>query len=637
MTNLRWKLITIVLVFVVFFGVGVYPMLASRYGIPTPAWLASRQLKLGLDLKGGVHLVLRVQTDDALRVQAEQEAARLQEELKTRGVQATVTPVDATSFRVDGVPPAQDQVFRQAGAQEAPNFDRSTGTNGTYTFTMRQSVAVTLREETVVQARQTIERRINELGVTEPSIAQQGDDQILVQLPGVSDVARAKEIIGSPGMLELKLVEQGPAATREDLLRTTGGTVPPDMEVLSGSADPASGPGGGSAFYMVRRVAAVTGNDLRSSRPELDENNQPAVGFTLNRNGAAAFSRITGENVGRHLAIVLDKIVQSAPRIESRIADQGRINGSVTTEEAQNLSLILRSGALPATLTYLEERTIGPSLGADSIRSGVLASVVGLLLISLFMLAYYRLSGVNAIIALVFNLVILLGMMAYVGAVMTLPGIAGFVLTMGIGVDSNVLIFERIKEELESQRGVKASINAGSAGCSDAGRHAHGVISAAFCSSSAPTDPRICRHAVLRPCLEPVHVHLRVEDPLEFELVNRKCRRCQSSHGIFKNTDFDFPLALARHFFVGPDPRRGSPSGPKASDGRRVRGRHGGDRQFEQPVSIEQVRARSTDRRGRYLVVQSAATPRCPGHDAGMQVGLNPAPRWFHANAARRR
>jgi preprotein translocase subunit SecD len=464
--SLRTKIITILVVLVVFFGLGVYPIMASRYRLPAPEWLVAHQLKLGLDLKGGVHLVLRVQTDDALRVETEQEMSRLQVELKTRGIPATALLVDATHFKVDGVPPAQEQTFRQAATQEAVNFDRGSNVNGSSTFTMRPSVAQTLREESVVQARQTIERRVNELGVTEPSIAQQGGlsglaDEILVQLPGVTDVERAKEIIGSPGMLELKLVEQGPAATKEDLLRATGGVVPPDMEVLSGAPDPANGPGGAASFYMVRRVAAVTGHDLRSSRPEVDENNQPAVGFTLNREGAAAFGRITSENVGKHLAIVMDKTVQSAPRIETRISDSGRIHGSFTQQEAQDLSLILRSGALPATLTYLEERTIGPSLGADSIRSGVLASAVGLMLISLFMLFYYRLSGVNAIIALLFNLVILLGLMAYVGAVMTLPGIAGFVLTMGIGVDSNVLIFERIKEELEAQHGVRASINAG--------------------------------------------------------------------------------------------------------------------------------------------------------------------------------
>ncbi|MCM3880685.1 MAG: protein translocase subunit SecD [Vicinamibacterales bacterium] len=461
MSNLRWKLITVVTVFAVFFGVGVYPILASYFQLPVPGWLAAHQLKLGLDLRGGVHLVLRVQTDDALRMETEQEVGRLQQELKTRNVPATVDVADATQFRVEGVPPAQDQTFRQAATQEAPNFDRSSGVNGAYTFSMKPNIVIQLREEAVVQARQTIERRVNELGVTEPSIAQQGSDQILVQLPGVSDVERAKEIIGRLGTLELKLVEQGPAASRDDLLRATGGAVPADMEVVSGGADPSAGPAAGAAFYLVRRVAVVTGNDVRSARVELDQNSAPAVGFTLSRNGAAAFGRATGENVGRHLAIVLDKSVQSAPRIDSRINDQGQIHGQFTQQEAQDLVMILRSGALPATLTYLEERTIGPSLGADSIRSGVLASAVGLMLITLFMLVYYKLSGVNAVIALVFNLVILLGLMAYIGAVMTLPGIAGFVLTMGIGVDSNVLIFERIKEELEAQRGVRASINAG--------------------------------------------------------------------------------------------------------------------------------------------------------------------------------
>jgi preprotein translocase subunit SecD len=458
MSNLRWKLITIAIVFVVFFGVGVYPILAVRYNLPAPQWLLDKQLKLGLDLKGGVHLVMRVQVEDALRVKTEQDSGRLQEELKRRGVPATVTIVDVTTFRVEGVPPAQEPAFRQAAEQEAVDFDRSPGTGGSHTFRMRPNIAQRLREEAVVQARQTIERRVNELGVTEPSIAQQGADQILVQLPGVSDIDRAKQVIGSPGMLELKLVEQGPAASREDVLRASGGVVPSGMEVLTGPGDAATG---GPAYYLVRRVAAVTGQDLRSARVQLDENNMPAVGFTLNSSGASSFARVTGENIGRFLAIVLDKSVQSAPRINGRIAADGQIAGGFTQEEAQDLALILRSGALPATLTYLQEQTIGPTLGADSIRSGVIASVAGLLLISAFMLIYYKLSGVNAIVALVFNLVILLGLMAYVGAVMTLPGIAGFVLTMGMGVDSNVLIFERIKEELEAQRGVRAAINAG--------------------------------------------------------------------------------------------------------------------------------------------------------------------------------
>jgi preprotein translocase subunit SecD len=459
MQNLRWKVITILVVLVVFTAVGVYPIVAGHYGVRSPAWLMDRQLKLGLDLKGGVHLVLRVQTDDALRVETESEMERLREELTKRAIPFTsITAPDPTHFRVEGVPPAQDAAFRQAASEVQTNFDRGSSQNGTYTFTMKPNVQVNLRDESVVQARQTIERRVNELGVTEPSIAQQGEsgDQILVQLPGVTDVERAKGIIGSPGRLELRIVEQGPAATREALLQN--GQVPQGMDILPGASTTGDT---GTSYYLLRKAAAVTGRELRSARPTIDENNRPAVSFTLNNEGATKFSKVTSENIGRLLAIVLDGRVQSAATIESRIGAEGRITGSFTQEEVQNLSLILRSGALPATLNYLSEQTIGPTLGADSIRSGVTASVVGLLLVVSFMLVYYKLSGVNAVVALVFNLIILLGLMAYIGAVMTLPGIAGFVLTMGIGVDSNVLIFERIKEELEAQRGVRASINAG--------------------------------------------------------------------------------------------------------------------------------------------------------------------------------
>jgi preprotein translocase subunit SecD len=461
MTNLRWKLLTIIVVTVIFSAVGVYPIVANRYGITQPKWLTDKMIKLGLDLKGGVHLVLRVQTDDALRIESEAEMERLRQTLQTAGVSVTgISLVDPTSFKVEGIKPDQDGAFRNAANEVSTNFERDSGVNGTYTFAMKPNVQVSLREEAVTQARQTIERRVNELGVAEPSIAQQGtnNDQILVQLPGVTDVNRAKEIIRSTGLLELKIVEQGPSASKETLV--VNGQVPDGMEVVPGAGGTGD-PAGGTLYYLVRKAAAVTGRDLRSARPSLDENNRPAVSFTLNSEGAARFGKVTGENIGRDLAIILDGRVQSAPRIDGRITSDGRISGSFTQEEVANLSLILRSGSLPATLTYLEEQTIGPSLGADSIRAGVLASVVGLLLVMVFMLVYYKLSGVNAVVALILNLIILLGLMAYAGSVMTLPGIAGFVLTMGIGVDSNVLIFERIKEELDAQRGVRASINAG--------------------------------------------------------------------------------------------------------------------------------------------------------------------------------
>jgi preprotein translocase subunit SecD len=457
MANIRWKLITIIIVFVVFAGVGVYPILAARKGIQSPSWLMDKQLKLGLDLKGGVHLVLRVQTDDALRLETDTETERLREELTKRNIPFTnlVSP-DPTHFRVEGIPPAQGAAFRAAANEVSANFDLGPGTNGTYIFTMKPNVALTLRDEAVVQARETLERRVNDLGVTEPSISQQGTDQILVQLPGVTDVERAKAIMGSPGLLELKIVERQ-ASTREELL--VNGQVPAGMEIVPGAG--ATGNGATTTYYLVRKVAAVTGRDLRNARPSLDENNQPAVSFTLSNEGGRKFGNVTGENIGRQLAIILDGRVQSAPSINGRITTDGRITGSFTNEEVNNLSLILRSGALPAKLDYLEERTIGPSLGADSIRSGATASAVGLLLIVVFMLIYYKFSGINAVVALIFNLVILLGLMAYIGAVMTLPGIAGFVLTMGIGVDSNVLIFERIKEEMEAGRSARQSMNAG--------------------------------------------------------------------------------------------------------------------------------------------------------------------------------
>jgi preprotein translocase subunit SecD len=461
MANLRWKLITIVAVFIIFFAVGVYPILASNYGLPAPAWLLSRQLKLGLDLRGGVHLVLRVNTDDALRIQTEGEMERLRERLRTTGIQTSnMTVIGPAEFRVEGLQAGQEAAFREAATDVEVNYDRASGTGGTYTFTMKPNVQVTLRDQSVVQARETIERRVNELGVTEPSIAQQGagGDQIMVQLPGVTDVNKAKEIIRSTGLLELKIVEQGPSGSREALM--VNGQVPVGMEILPGASG-IPGEAGTTVYYLVRRAAAVSGTDLRSARPSLDQNGRPAVSFSLNTEGARKFGAVTGQNVGRALAIILDGRVQSAPTINARITSEGIIENMGSQEEVANLSVILNSGALPATMTYLEERTVGPSLGADSIRAGVTASLAGLLLIVVFMLVYYKLSGVNAVIALVFNLVILLGLMAYMGAVMTLPGIAGFILTIGLGVDSNVLIFERIKEELEAQRGVRPSINAG--------------------------------------------------------------------------------------------------------------------------------------------------------------------------------
>jgi len=456
--NLSWRILTIIVVLIVFTMVGVYPIAASFYKWPMPEWLAAKQLKLGLDLKGGVHLELRVLTDTALKAETEAQAERTREALATAGVNVTgVTAVNNVQFRVDGVPSAQSQTFLQTVADAESTFDRGSGTNGSYTFTMKPNLQKSFREESVRQARTTIERRVNELGVSEPSIAQQGNgEQILVQLPGVTDVERAKGIISSTGLLKLTLVDQGPFATREQGLQTFNNVVPPDIDLLPFRGEA----GAGTVYYAVKKAAAVTGRDLRSAQEGLDEYNRPAVRFTLKQDAALRFGNFTQANIDRPMAIVLDDRVMSVATIKGRITDNGQITG-VSRQEMQDTVITLKSGALPASMEYIQEQTIGPSLGADAIRAGVTASVVGLLLVVAFMLFYYKLSGVNAVVALIFNLVILLGLMAYIGAVMTLPGIAGFVLTMGIGVDSNVLIFERIKEELEQGRPVRIALNAG--------------------------------------------------------------------------------------------------------------------------------------------------------------------------------
>jgi len=447
--NLPWRLLAIAAV-VVLGAWMIYPL--------------DKKVQLGLDLKGGVHLVLRVQTDEALRVESETSMERLRSELVKAGATGvTAAVINPTTFEVRGVPDAQTPLLRQLATEIEHTYNRESGVGGTYRFVMKPNIAVQMADDTVAQAIRTIENRINELGVAEPVVARQGAaDQILVQLPGVTDVSRAKEIIRSTALLELKLVRQGPAESKEALLQATNGVEPPGQEVVTGIGDAAApGQRASTMYYLVDKMPVVTGRDLRTAKPTLDEYNKPAVSFSLKQDGAVKFGNATNANIGRRLAIILDKRVHSAPVIEGRITDEGRISGSFTQQEAADLSLTLRSGALPASLTYLEERTVGPSLGRDSIRAGVIASLVGLSLVIVFMLLFYRLSGINAIVAMAINLLILLALMAYFGATMTLPGIAGFILTIGMGVDSNVLIFERIKEELAAQKGVKAAVSAG--------------------------------------------------------------------------------------------------------------------------------------------------------------------------------
>jgi len=415
------------------------------------------KIKLGLDLKGGIHLVMRVNTDDAIVAVTDEVSGMLAQQMDDKSIPfQSAERAGAGKISVAGVDINQDSAFRQLVTANFPTWDvRSLG-SGNWELSLRSADVAVLRAETVTQAIDTIRRRVDELGVAEPVIVPHGDtgDQILVQLPGFDDVTRAKELIRSTAKLELRLV-RGAGLSEDQLL--SGRAQPPGTEILPGEPDA----GGDRMYYLVDRTPVVTGRDLKNARRSLDyDTNTPNVSFTLKPEAARRFQQTTRENIGRQLGIVLDSRVVSAPVIQSAIYDQGQITGNFSVEEAQDLSIKLRSGALPASLEYQEERTVGPSLGADSIRSGIVASLVGLGAVVIFVFVYYKLAGLNAVVTLILNLIILLGALAYFDATLTLPGIAGLILTIGMGVDSNVLIFERIKEEVRAGKTVRTSISA---------------------------------------------------------------------------------------------------------------------------------------------------------------------------------
>jgi preprotein translocase subunit SecD len=366
-----------------FAGLGIVPGVAARYRLPAPQWLMDRQLKLGLDLKGGTQLVLRVDVDAAL------ESSR--------------------------------------------------------------------REEAIELTRLAIARRIDGLGVMEPTVVRQGygTDRLVIELPGVTDVARAKEIIGTTGVLEFRFVEAGPAATPETLTRPGGAS---SADILPQARRPREE--SATVYYALRRPAVATGTDIRSARPGTDEYGMPAVTFTLSEEAGGRFSEATAANLGQRLAVVLDSQIESVAVVETRISSSGQIRGPFTPEDVTGLAVVLQSGALPTSVTHLWQNTIGPSLGADSIRAGISASIGGLILVAAFMVMFYGWWGANAVVTMFVNLTILLGLVAYAGSALTLPGIAGLILTIGMGVDSNVLIFERMKEELASGQPFRGAIRA---------------------------------------------------------------------------------------------------------------------------------------------------------------------------------
>ena len=434
----------------------------------------SGRINLGLDLRGGMHLILQVQVDEAINSETDQVVERLRSLLREQaiGYQAVRKP-DATHVQITGIPAEQLEEARRvlqenyAGSAVSPAYVVGSlpAEQSGFVLEMSPSLQAQLRQEAQRNSIETIRQRVDALGVSEPTIAEhgRGEWEILVQLPGVDDPARVKSILQSTALLEIKLVEDGPYSSETEALAKTGGILPPDSMLLREAPGARGAQAGGLQWYIVSRTSVVTGRDLRSARSEPNPERPGAyqISFSLSRDGAARFGPFTERNVGRPLAVVLDNRIQSVAEIQSRIDDAGRITGTFTLQQASDLALVLRSGSLPASIRYLEERTVGPSLGADSIRAGLTSAVVGMLAVSVFMLFYYRLSGVNAIVALALNLLLLLAALAYVGATLTLPGIAGVALTIGMGVDSNVLVFERIREELRLGKAVVAGMEAG--------------------------------------------------------------------------------------------------------------------------------------------------------------------------------
>jgi len=466
--NLSWKLLVIVGILLVFLaGIFGIPKDWSGKGIRTSI---TDRIHLGLDLRGGTHLILQVQVNDAVNVDSDNAIARLKEDMRARKINyADIIKPDAVNHPemivVKGIPPEQASDFKSIVSDRLPEYDASSGAENSWTVSMKAQNLADLKNRAVAQAIETIRNRIDQLGVNEPVIQEHGlgQYQILVQLPGVYVDARVKEIMQSTAMLEIKQSLDGPKSypSQEAALQAHGGVLPPDAVLMAGKSIGSRNTEGGEAWYVISRASAVTGRDLRDAQPGTDENGQPEVKFILTGDGGRKFQAFTSAHIGDSLAVVLDNKVQEVAEIKSTISDNGVITGRFTQQETQDLSMTLRSGALPAGIKYLEERTVGPSLGADSIRSGVRAAIYGMLAVLIFMLVYYRWAGVNADIALILNLVILLGFMGYFGAVLTLPGIAGVILTVGMGVDSNVLIFERIREELRNGKTPPSAVEQG--------------------------------------------------------------------------------------------------------------------------------------------------------------------------------
>jgi preprotein translocase subunit SecD len=420
-----------------------------------------KTINLGLDLQGGIHLVLGVDIDKALQIQIDRTTERVRSALEAKGIAVRKAERRGnTEIEVQLASPATWAEALTLFQKEFPSFEvkETDQSAGRLVLAMRPQEIASQRESFVRQGLETIRNRVDQFGVAEPSIQQQGDNRILVQLPGVQDPERAKALIGKTALLEFKLVDDRVDPTQA----AAGAPLPPGEELLYERRTDPETKQERRIPIVVQKKPMLTGADVADAEVRLDQGNQPYVSLTLTPAGGKVFAQVTTDNVGKLMAIVLDGNVYSAPRIQERIpSGQAQITGSFTLEQARDLKIVLKAGALPAPVQILEERSVGPSLGADSIQRGILSTAGAAIAVVVFMLVYYRLSGLIADVALALNLLILLAAMAGFHATLTLPGIAGVVLTIGMAVDTNILIFERIREELRSGKTVRAAIDSG--------------------------------------------------------------------------------------------------------------------------------------------------------------------------------
>ncbi|RZN31506.1 protein translocase subunit SecD [Bradyrhizobium sp. Leo121] len=458
----RWKALGIILTALVVCLCAVPNFFPESQVKTWPGW-AQRRLVLGLDLQGGSYLLLEVDSNYVKKEKLDQirdDARRVLRDAKIgyTGLNARNDAVEVRISRDTDLPTALSKLRELSqplggllGSSGQRSLEVSDAGGGLIRLTVPQAAITERIRQTIEQSIQIVERRVNQLGTVEPVIQRQGTDRILVQVPGLQDPTRLKELLGKTAKMEFRMVD-----TSVPPDQAQQGRVPPDSELLMSASTP-------KIPYVVKKQVLVSGGDLTDAQPGFDQRTgEPIVSFRFNTSGARKFAQATTENVGQPFAIILDNEVISAPVIREPITGgQGQISGSFTVQSANDLAILLRAGALPAPLTVIEERTVGPGLGQDSIEKGELAAYVGSILVIVFMLLTYRLFGVFANIAVTINVAMIFGLLSLLNATLTLPGIAGIVLTVGIAVDSNVLIYERIREELRGGRNAISAIDAG--------------------------------------------------------------------------------------------------------------------------------------------------------------------------------